>query len=302
MGEVSAAGFDRFAVAPVIAELNRVFGAGLELVEQAEHGDSGGAAFVRWPDGRPGVLTRPPATIGHMRLTAEVLSQIRAVDLPVPRHELVVELSDGGVAVVQERLPGTPAQRVTVSVIDAMIAMNERFSDLLASRADVPEPCLWLQHSAPDHPRHELLEHYSNRTRRLLQQIRDIGRDTTPPANTTDVVHTDYARGNVLFDPAGQVSGVVDWNQGIARGDRRFALVGLRSDLEWSVLNPVENPVDTEAIELLDQKLELDVPAALLRRYWAYWTLEKLHWSILDNAHETAELFLRLGEQRLDLA
>lgn len=100
---------------------------------------------------------------------------------------------------------------------------------------------------------------------------------------------------------AGKISGVVDWNQGIARGDRRFALVGLRSDLEWSILNPVENPVDAEAIRRLDHKLEVDIAADLLRRYWAYWTLEKLHWSILDNAHEITELFLRLGEQRLGI-
>ncbi len=77
--------------------------------------------------------------------------------------------------------------------------------------------------------------------------------------------------------------------------------MSLRSDLEWTVVNPVENPVDPAAIERLDQILEADLPAPLLRRYWAYLTLQKLHWAIFDNANETIEVFLRLGEQRLDL-
>jgi hypothetical protein len=52
------------------------------------------------------VLTRTKTDIGLMRLTAEVLELAKRGGLPVPAHEAVAELSDGYVAVVQERLPG----------------------------------------------------------------------------------------------------------------------------------------------------------------------------------------------------
>ncbi|MBO0884905.1 MAG: hypothetical protein J2P17_32140, partial [Mycobacterium sp.] len=59
----------------------------------AESGASGGAAFVEWPDGRAGVLTQPYASVERMRLTADILGLARSRGLPVPRHDLVVELA-----------------------------------------------------------------------------------------------------------------------------------------------------------------------------------------------------------------
>lgn len=229
---------ERFAAGPVVDEIREHLQVDVELLEMAELGDSGGAAYIRWPDGRVGVLTRPVTTLERMQLTAEVLAFAKEWGLPVPRHELVVRLRDGEVAVVQERLPGAPVERVTVGVIDAMWAMNERFAGLLADRPEVPIPSLCLRQSGPDYPRHELLERYSDRTRRMLRRIRQLGAEPPLEMIGSDLLHLDFARGNVLFDERGQVSGVVDWNLGVARGDRRLALACLRNDLEWSVLNP----------------------------------------------------------------
>lgn len=62
----------------IFVALNERAGCGLELVGLIEQGQSG-AAYVRWPDGREAVVTTAFATIDHMRQTAEVLAEVRAL-------------------------------------------------------------------------------------------------------------------------------------------------------------------------------------------------------------------------------
>lgn len=214
-------------LAALVMEVNRRAGIALHLVEVAAHGDSGGAAYVQWPDGSDGVITRTPTPVDRMRQTADVLSEVRSLGLPVPRHDRVVELTDGTVAIVHERLPGAPPSRVDADVIDAMVATNERFAGLLGGRPDVPVAPLHLRNSGPLYPRHDVLEHHNDRSRRLLNRIHEIGAGEPHEMTDDDLVHPDYTFGNILYD-RGQVSGVVDWNCGAGRGDRRFALAWIR--------------------------------------------------------------------------
>jgi aminoglycoside phosphotransferase (APT) family kinase protein len=278
-------------------------GVALEVTGMVGHGDSSNAAYVRLPEGGAAVLTRPPVSAGQTRLTAEILDLARSRGLPVPRYLLVVPLADGGVAVVQERLPGDHVRWVDVYMVEAMVAVNDRFAGLLSGRQDVPAASLYLEESAPDHPRHESLEGYSDRTRRLLDWIREIGADLPSTAAGDDLLHLDYARGNVLCDSSGRITGVVDWNLGAARGDRNLALVWLRSDLEWSAMFPPgQGGVEPAAIARLDRLLEERVEPGVLWGYWAHWSLVRLHWLILDGHRNPIELFLRLAEHRLELA
>src|SRR2546421_11976934 len=71
----------------LLDDVNRATGAGLRFVGQAAAGQVG-AAFVRWPDGRDGVLTRGAGTIGDLRRTATTLDAARRRGLPVPRYQL----------------------------------------------------------------------------------------------------------------------------------------------------------------------------------------------------------------------
>jgi phosphotransferase family enzyme len=213
-----------WAPTKVVAEINDTTGSELELVGLAEQvGGVSSAAFVRWPDGRAGAITRPNVPLERMRETAEVLSTIRAHGLPVPLHELVLRLSDGKVTVVQERLPGKHLAYCDAGVVEEMVAMNERFAGLLVDRPDVPPPPAFPARTAAGHPWQQTLGRYSERSRRLLRRLLEI--DAGHPFEMTgdDVVHLDYSLGNVLFDERGKISGIVDWNYGIARGDRRFA-------------------------------------------------------------------------------
>lgn len=283
--------------ARLVAEVNHRAGCELTLRAVAEHGDSGGAVYVRWPDGSDGVITRSPASAERMRQTAAVLAEARAAGVPVPRHDLIVELDDGVVALVQERLPGAPAHRIDAEMIDAMVATNERFAGLLANRPDVPVPAMDLGHSDPDRPEYERLENYNARSRRLLREIREIGDGEPYKMTGDDLLHPDYTLGNVLYDDQGQVSGVVDWNWGAYRGDRRFALVRIYVDLFWLTLS-LEGP-PRSAFGRLDEVVDKLIDPPLLRMYWAHLTLNQLRFWIRDNNTDAVDLFVRFGEYRL---
>ena len=61
-----------WAPTAVMAEINERTASGLELAGLAEQtGGTSSAAYVRWPDGRNGVLTRTTTPLDRMRQTAE---------------------------------------------------------------------------------------------------------------------------------------------------------------------------------------------------------------------------------------
>ncbi|GAA2756801.1 hypothetical protein [Actinopolymorpha rutila] len=98
----------RLDPAHLVALVNDHTDARLTLLGPAPGGEVG-AAYVRWPDGRDGVLTiGPSSNADGVRATAEILTAARARGLPVPAYHLVAEVPDA-VAIVQERLPGSPS-------------------------------------------------------------------------------------------------------------------------------------------------------------------------------------------------
>ncbi len=157
----------------LVRRINQRAGCGLVHLGDTDSGETSGAAYVRWPDGHRSVVTQAMVSAARMRQTADVLEMARDRGLPVPRHELTVELDHGVVAVVQERLPGTRAAHVDAAVIDALVAVNDRFAGLLAQRLDVPVPPVDLPRAGTSDPRYELVNRYSDRSRRLLRRIRE---------------------------------------------------------------------------------------------------------------------------------
>lgn len=295
-----AAPVRRFAAGPLVAEVNECTGSALRLVGMAGHGEQGVAAYVDWPDGRRGVLTRTATAITELRRTVEVLELARAHGLPVPRHHLIVPLRDNTAAVVQERLPGAPVRHADAGVIDALVAMNDRFAGLLADRRDVEVPPLYLRRSGPAYWRHESLARYDDRTRQLLDQIRGIGAAGPHEMLGDDLVHRDYTLGNILFNHAGRVTGVVDWNEGVARGDRRFALAGLLFDLSFSILlDDDQHGIEQSAIDRLTEILRESTEPSLLRAYWAHFTLKGLDLTISHFPPDTVDVLIHVGQSRL---
>ncbi len=286
----------------LVRRINQHTGSGLVHLGDADSGETSGAAYVRWPDGRRSVVTHATVSATRMRQTAHVLEMARDRGLPVPRHKLTVELDHGVVAVAQEQLPGTRAAHIDAAVIDALVAVNDRFAGLLAQRPDVPVPPLNLPRAGTSDPRYELVNRYSDRSRRLLRRIQEIGAASPAEMTGTDLVHPDFTAPNVLFDDAGQVTGVIDWNNGAARGDRHHALVKLLFDLTWDAASPTggHQHVQAGATDRLETHLHQTVAPHLLRLYWAHWTLTMLNWTIPAGDPAVVDLHLDLGERGLN--
>lgn len=263
-----------WAPTAVVEELNRRHQCGLRLVGISDQvGGTSSAAFVEWPDGRAAALTRTLEPMARMRQTAEVLESARVAGIPVPRYQLVTELDDGYVTVVQERMPGRHVYDAGAETVDGIVAANERFAGLLAGRPDVPPPGAFPASPQGNYgPWEQTLGRYDDRTRRLLEVVREIDGGSPHEMSGDDLVHTDYSFDNILFDERRGISGIVDWNQGVARGDRRYALVGLQIGSSGRRLTP-------EATERVDTHLARIEPD-LLRLYQGHWRLHLLHMSI----------------------
>ncbi|WP_157996298.1 aminoglycoside phosphotransferase family protein [Kribbella sp. VKM Ac-2569] len=230
-------------------------------------GGSSSAAFVAWADGRESALTRTRTPLAVMRQTASVLNDVRGQGLPVPEHQLVLELSDGYVAVVQERLPGRHVSELNSTTAAAFIAMNDRFAGVLRDRPEVPRPRAFRTFE-------NTVGRLGERGRRLLGRLLEIDGGRPFRMQGDDLVHTDYTPGNVLFDDAGNVSGVVDWNNGAVRGDRYYALLGLH----WGSVG--RRTVGAEELKQVEEKLAHLSPATR-RSYEAHWMVDQVHESIL---------------------
>ncbi len=269
------------------------FDARLTLVGRAPGGQVG-AAYVRWPDGRDGVLTWLPEPVRAeaVRRTAEILALARASGLPVPAYDLVAELP-GALAIVQERIPGRAPTRATRKVVEAMVGLVNGFTGLLAARPDVEAPDLHLRASGPGFSLHRPLELYDDRTRRLLGWVREVGAAAPARMSGPDLVHLDFHPGNVLVDGSGAITGIVDWD-GIGRGDRLFGLVTLR----FAVTNMNGGAATAR---WLDGVLEDMLAPDLLRTYWAAMSMREVDWAIRHHTPADVERVLDLAETRMDL-
>ena len=211
----------------LIKAVNKMSGSSLTMIGRAAQGTSGGAIFVDLDDGSPGVVSRFLGTQDHACQTARIMARVKALGLPVPAHLQVVAI-DQDIFLVQERLAGTPPATVTPAVIDAVVEVNDRFADVLVDEPDVPALPLCLSRSGNPYPRHEILAVHSPRSRRILEAIRSIGLPERDDLAGDDLHHVDLDLSNVLIAPDGTVSGVVDWNLGVYRGNRHQALVKTR--------------------------------------------------------------------------
>ncbi|GAB3739748.1 phosphotransferase [Microlunatus parietis] len=281
-----------WAPTAVVEEINLRTASGLVLTGLADQvGGVSSAAFVAWPDGRQSALTRPRASLSSVELTATVLNEVRKQGLPVPAYQLVLDLHDGYVAVVQERLPGRHVEHLDQTTVAAFVAANDRFAGLLRRHPEVPPP--------PDFPTHgpgygvfeDTIGGYGTRGRRLLARLLEVDSGRPLRMHGDDLVHTDYSPGNVLFDDSGQVSGIVDWNFGVARGDRHYALVGL----PWgSIGRSTIKPAEQRAIDAVLGRLE----SVTLRSYQAHHAVHRVHRSITEGfARQRIEADLGFAEE-----
>ncbi|MEW1843731.1 aminoglycoside phosphotransferase family protein [Nonomuraea angiospora] len=226
-----------------------------------------GAAYVRWPDGHRSVLTRGP-DVSHL------LSVARAAGIPAPKYELVHPP-----IVVQQLLPGAIARIPTMETIEHMIEVNRRCRGVLAGHADLPALRLYLREDGPGFCLHGSLRTYDSRTRRLLDQIEEIGHAFPDTLEGDDLVHTDFHPENVLVDENGIVTGVIDWT-GATRGNADFDLFTLRFDLARRAPD-----------------LHVDVSDTVALVCWAHMSLRMVDWAIRHFATPDVTIWLDIAER-----
>ncbi|HVX44477.1 MAG TPA: phosphotransferase [Mycobacteriales bacterium] len=279
----------------LVAEVNARTCADLKVIGLAEHGTVSGAAYVIWPDGHSGVVTRSPEPANSLEFTRGILDLARTRGALVPRYELIVELTDG-CCIVQERLPGSPLEYVDGSTIDDIVAANDLFAHVLHDQPQVPHPQLHLRRSGPGYCLHETLARYDDRSRTILAWIRDVGRSSADLSTGDDLLHWDLVPGNILAIQTGDITGIVDWD-GIGRGDRRFSLMKLRFNLE--AVRACGYPhVTNSAISRLDDHLDV-IPLDIDRPYWAHWSLSMLDWAIRHQSQGVVDIYLDLAGSRV---
>jgi Ser/Thr protein kinase RdoA (MazF antagonist) len=290
----------RLDAADLLAELRAATGTELELLGPLAGGQVG-AALVRRPDGREAVLTQwgdaSDAAWDRIARTGELLDLARGRGIPAPRYELVARLADR-IAVVQERLAGTPPGAVDVHLVETIAEIAGRGAGLLRDRPDVPAVELYLLRSGPGFCVHASLAQYDDRTRRLLSVIRRIGSESPLTMAGDDLVHLDLTTGNVLVDRTGAVTGVVDWD-GVGRGDHRFALVTLRFDAAAAPRDAQEQPARAAAARWLDARLDTVLDPATLRIYWAHMGLRLVDWAIRHHGPDDVDRWLTVAASRL---
>lgn len=288
----------RLDATATLEELNARTDARLELLGMAS-GGAVGAARVRWPDGREGILTMSGAPASEIETTKLALNLARHHGIPCPRYEMIVELSEV-TAIVQERLPGNPPAHIDDHLVEHMIGRADQFAGVLADCHAVPPLDLYLDRSGPGFCLHETLATYSSRTQQLLQAIRELAPSTPPIMFGDDLVHTDFHPGNVLVDEAGAITGIVDWD-GLSRGNRSFCLVTLAFDLGWGRrFSPAYRDLTDAGLHLIMEKLDA-IDEDLLRLFWAHMSLRLVDWSIRHHTEADVDHYLSVASSRLEL-
>jgi Ser/Thr protein kinase RdoA (MazF antagonist) len=203
-----------------------------------------------------------------------------------PRYELAAELPSFTV-VVQELLPGTMPLTVTRRTVASMVEVTGRCRGLLADRADLPAPSLFLRTDGPGFCLHGAMASYDRRTARLLAAIEEAGAELPEHLAGGDLVHFDLHLENVLVDQAGKVTGVVDWN-GAARSDGALDLMTLRFDLALRA---------PELGRWVGGLLLESAPESVRLACWAHMSLRLVDWAIREFTADEVSAQLRVATE-----
>ena len=220
--------------------------------------------------------------LGRLPEVIRIVARLRSRWYPVPRY-VVRGLHPAGRYVVQAALPGAPLKRLSPSLVEQLVELNDRQQGAALAPDDA-----WPAHVIRDvldgGPGYCLLDpmrRHGPTTARLLGVVQELAaryQDVTMP--TTDVVHFDFQPSNILAQPE-KISGVVDWD-GVCFGDRAF-------DLATLLFYAYDQEPARES--LWQRALAITDPAAIAV-YLAHLIHRQVDWSIRRHPPETVERWL----------
>jgi Phosphotransferase enzyme family len=273
----------RLQIHDVLARLAKGGGPALEAVEPMGQGATG-AWLVRWPDGRPGVLTwqspAPTGVQGGLDRALALVDVAWRAGLPAPRYQAVVPLPGGDVVIVQEPAAGIPVTGPPgPGLVDHVLDLAERRRGLLRGhRLAYEKTSLNLRGDGLGYCLHGPLADHDGRTRALLERIEEIGAEPADEFGGEDLVHFDYHLGNVLVDARDpdRVSAIVDWG-GARGGDVALDLAVLAFDVSRRA---------PELYSRVERRFLETTGEADVRRVWAHVALRMVDWSLRHNPEQ----------------
>jgi aminoglycoside phosphotransferase (APT) family kinase protein len=173
-----------------------------------------------------------------------------------------------------------------------MVELTSRCRGLLAGRPDLPAPSLYLRTDGPGFCLHGAMASYDRRTARLLAAIETAGAAVPESLEGSDLVHFDFHPENVLVDPTGAVTGVVDWD-GAARSDGALDLMTLRFDLARRA---------PELGRWVAGLVRDAAPERVRLACWAHLSLRLVDWAIRELTSTDVDAWLRVAAELMPAA
>jgi hypothetical protein len=287
--EGAATGRTDVGAREVVDRLGRV-GRDVTLVGRLAGGETGAFKVLR--GGRERLVLKwstDPPTFAERTEAVTLTDRLRTdAGWPVPRQE-IVELP-GLQVVLQELLPGEMVTGLTRPLADQLLDLHERrkglarFGDALHFGEELVRT---LTVGGRGYCRHDTLQAFDDRTRRLDDRIVEIGRSAEPDGfPSADIVHWDLHGENVLVVD-GRVTGIVD---------TEFALVG---DAGFDLVTLALCSLGGEAGALLWDRVADEVDDRLVPVYVAHILLRVVDWEIRNHDAAEVDLWLAEAERRL---
>jgi hypothetical protein len=276
--------------AELLQRLNALHQTTFAFLEKYPDGEQGAFAVTDHL-GKQWVLKWTPdaRNVSWMQGAQTVTDRLRRLGYPVPQY-LFIEGIPEGIYSIQSALPGTPLRTLTTTLLPRLFELNElQLGQAIPGRKDWHQEVIHtVLLGGEGYCLHASLQQESQRTADLLQNLQALVRaHQDEPHRMNDIVHGDFQHSNILVQ-AGQISGVVDWDD-CGAGDGIFDIVTL---LFYSYdLVDVREQIWNYALERASLNL--------LSVYAAHVILRQVDWSLRNHDHSTSERYIARGHMLL---
>ena len=283
---MSKAGGNPIDVDALVARINSLHRSSFALQGRTKIGESGATYVLSDAAGAQFVLKFGYGVETRTEQVQQITKRLRDAGYPAPRYICVG--NDAGVKYsVQAMMPGKPAHRMTVPIVDQLIAINR----LQAGRGGdlAPEwPARVIDGVMKGFERYCVIDtlRREQSTRAMLETLQElVVRNAGEISTTRDIVHWDFNPGNVLVD-RDRITGVIDW-EGACAGDRGFDLATL---LFYSYDDrEVREPLGREVLDCSGH--------GALAVYLAHMIVRHVDWSMRHHGPEWAARWIRIGNE-----